>query len=77
MAEKHLKKCSTSLVIREMQIKTTLRFYLRPVRMTKIKNSVDSTCWQGCGQRGTLLFVGGIASWYNHSGNQFGGPSEN
>jgi hypothetical protein len=42
MAEKHLKKCSTSLIIREMQIKTTLRFYLTPVRMPKIKNSDDS-----------------------------------
>jgi hypothetical protein len=55
MAEKHLKKCSTSLVIREMQIKTTLRFYLIPIRMAKIKNSGDSRCWQGCGERGTLL----------------------
>jgi hypothetical protein len=45
MTEKHLKKCSTSLVIREMQIKTTLRFYLAPVRMAKIKNSGDSRCW--------------------------------
>jgi hypothetical protein len=51
MTEKHLKKCSKSLVIREMQIKTTLRFHLPPVRMAKIKN----TCWIGCGERGTLL----------------------
>jgi hypothetical protein len=38
-----------------MQIKITLRFYLTPVRMTKIKNSCDSRCWQGCGKRGALL----------------------
>jgi hypothetical protein len=47
MAEKHLKKCSTSLVIREMEIKTTLRFHLIPVRMAKIKNSGDLRCWRG------------------------------
>ena len=45
MAEKHMKKCSTSLVIREMQIKTALRFHHTPVRMAKIKISGDSTCW--------------------------------
>jgi hypothetical protein len=38
-----------------MQIKTTLRFHLTPVRMAKIKNSGDSRCWRGCGERGTLL----------------------
>jgi hypothetical protein len=45
MDEKHLKKCYVSAIIREMQIKTTLRFHLTPVRMAKIKNSGDSRCW--------------------------------
>jgi hypothetical protein len=45
MAEKHLKKFSASLIIREMQIKTTLRFHLTPVRMAEIKSSGDSRCW--------------------------------
>jgi hypothetical protein len=55
MAEKHLKNCSTFLVIREMQTKTTLRFHLTPVRMAKIKNLGDSRYWQGCGERKALL----------------------
>jgi hypothetical protein len=55
MVEKHLKKCSTSLIIMEMQIKTTRRFYFTPVRMAKIKNSGDCRCWRGGGERGTLL----------------------
>jgi hypothetical protein len=49
-------KCSASLIIREMQIKTILKFYLIPVRMAKIKNSGDSRCWQRCEERGTLLY---------------------
>ena len=57
--EMHLKKCSASLTIREMQIKKTLRFYLTPVRMAKIKNSGDLRCWRGCGERGALL----LCSW--------------
>jgi hypothetical protein len=77
MAQKHLKKCSASLIIREMQIKTTLRLYLTPVRMAKIKNSGDYTCWQGCEKEEPSSIVGGIASLYNHSGNQSGDSSEN
>jgi hypothetical protein len=45
MAKKHPKKYSTSSVIREMQIKMTLRFHLTPIRMAKINNSGDSRCW--------------------------------
>jgi hypothetical protein len=61
MAEKHLKKCPKPLIIREMQIKTNLRFHLTPVRMAKIKNSGDSRCWQGWGKRGALLHC-----WWNY-----------
>ena len=50
----NMKKCS-SLVIKEMQIKTTLRYHLMPVRMTLIKKSEDNRCWRECGGLGTLL----------------------
>ena len=55
MDERHLRKCSTSLVIREMQIKTTLRFHLTPLRMAYIKNIDDNLCWRSCGVKETLL----------------------
>jgi hypothetical protein len=76
MAEKHLKKCSISLVIREIPIKTTMIFHLTPVRMAKTKNSGDSRCWLGCREEQNSSNAGGIASLYNHSGNLSGGSSE-
>jgi hypothetical protein len=56
MVKKHMKKYSPFLEIKEMQLKTTLRFHLTHVRIAIIKNTTNNRCWQGCGEKETLIY---------------------
>jgi hypothetical protein len=62
MAKKHMKKCSLSLAIKEMQIKTTLRFHFMPFRIAIIENTTTTKCWRGCGEKEPSYTAGGNVS---------------
>jgi hypothetical protein len=70
MAKKHMKKCSPSLAINEMQIKTTLRFHLTPIRIAIITNTTTTSVGEDVGKKEPSYTVSGNARWYNHSGKK-------
>ena len=77
MAKRHLKRCSTPLITREIQTKTK-EVHLTSVRMAVIKKIRSTRYWRGCGEKGTTIpTIGGNVNWYSHYGEQNGGSLKN
>ena len=72
-----MKKCSTSLIIREMPIKTTMRYYITPIRMAIINKSTNTSAGGVVEKREPSCTFGGNASWYNHYREQYGAKKLN
>lgn len=69
------KNCLSSLMIREMQIQTTLKCHLTSVRAA-VRKKIRDKHWQGCGEEGTLVHVGGNVNWFNRYGNSMEVPQK-